>query len=290
VRAGVSIDGIWDEVRALMTGICVAAGWYPAAKMIFETHYTFTNPEQMDLSLVAIKRLLMACAMGGVVGIEREYRHKDSGLRTNMLICVGSALFTLLSPVLAGTIGTNQGQVASNIVQGIGFLGAGLILHTRSRVLGLTSAATVWVVASVGMACGAGLYAVAGFATVILLASLQIVGAFEHKLGWKRFPMLYEVRADVGSALSKEIVGAARAEALADEREAARHRMYSAVLKVLDAAALRLHVLDRDNVAGLERVSFSVLATTKEHQQLLTQLRASDATDQVVVFRDLQEE
>jgi len=258
--------------------------------MIFETHYTFTNPEQMALSQLAVKRLLLACAMGGLVGIEREYRHKDSGLRTNMLICMGSALFTLLSPVLAGAIGTNQGQVASNIVQGIGFLGAGLILHTRSRVLGLTSAATVWVVASVGMACGAGLYVVAAFATVILLVALQIVGTFEHKLGWKRFPMLYEVRADVGSALSKEIVGAARAEALADEREAARHRMYSAVLKVLDAAALRLHVLDRDNVAGLERVSFSVLATTKEHQQLLAQLRASDATDQVVVFRDLEEE
>jgi len=270
--------------------ICVGADWYAAAKMIFQTHYTFTNPQQMDLSLFAVKRLLMACAMGGLVGIEREYRHKDSGLRTNMLICMGSALFTLLSPVLAGAIGTNQGQVASNIVQGIGFLGAGLILHTRSRVLGLTSAATVWVVASVGMACGAGLYTVAAFTTGILLVSLLLVGAFEHKLGWKRFPMLYEVRADVGSALSKEIVGAAKAEALADEREAARHRMYSAVLKVLDAAALRLHVLDRDNVAGMERVSFSVLATTKEHQQLLAQLRASDATDQVVVFRDLQEE
>src|ERR1700744_2871836 len=106
-----------------------------------------------------------------------------------MLICMGSALFTLLSPVLAGAIGTNQGQVASNIVQGIGFLGAGLILHTRSRVLGLTSAATV------GMACGAGLYTVAAFTTAILLVSLLLVGAFEHKLGWKRFPMLYEVRA-----------------------------------------------------------------------------------------------
>ena len=67
--------------------------------------------------------------------------------------------------------------------------------------------------ASVGMACGAGLYTVAAFTTVILLVSLLLVGAFEHKLGWKRFPMLYEVRADVGTALSKEVVGAARAEA-----------------------------------------------------------------------------
>src|ERR1700760_3143433 len=244
----------------------------------------------MALGGPAARRLLVACALGGAIGLEREWRHKDSGLRTNMLICMGSALFTIMSEVLAGTSTPNKGQVAANIVQGIGFLGAGLILHTRSRVLGLTSAATVWVMASVGMACGAGLYTVAAFTTVILLVALQIVGAFEHRLGWKRFPMLYEVRADVGTALSKEVVGAARAEALADEREAARHRMYSAVLKVLDAASLRLHVLDRDNVAGLERVSFSVLATTKEHQQLLEHLRASDATDQVVVFRDLQEE
>jgi putative Mg2+ transporter-C (MgtC) family protein len=258
--------------------------------MILQAHYNFATPQQMALTGAAIRRLLMACAMGGIVGIEREYRHKDSGLRTNMLICVGSALFTLLSPVLAGAIGTNQGQVASNIVQGIGFLGAGLILHTRNRVLGLTSATTVWVVASVGMACGAGLYAVAAFATGIVLVALLIVGSFESKLGWKRFPMLYEVRADVGTAMSKDIVGAARAEALADEREAARHRMFAAVLKVLDASGQRLHVLDRDNVAGLERVSFSVLATPKMHKKLLAELQASDATDQVVVFRDLEEE
>ena len=80
--------------------IYVGTDWYAAAKMIFQTHYTFTNPQQMDLSRIAVTRLLMACAMGGVVGIEREYRHKDSGLRTNMLICMGASLFTLLSPVL----------------------------------------------------------------------------------------------------------------------------------------------------------------------------------------------
>ncbi len=258
--------------------------------MVLQSHFDFSSVQQMALSGLAAKRVLMACAMGGLVGVEREYRHKDSGLRTNMLICMGSALFTLLSAVLAGDGNADKGRVASNIVQGIGFLGAGLILHTRSRVLGLTSAATVWVVASVGMACGAGLYVVAAFATMILLIALQFVGAIEGKLGWKRFPMLYEVRADVGSALSKEIVGAARAEALADEREAARHRMLAAVLHVLDAAKVRLHVLERDNAAGMERMSFSVLATRDMHQELLTQLRASDATDQVVVFRDLEDE
>jgi putative Mg2+ transporter-C (MgtC) family protein len=220
------------------------------------------------------KRLVMACAMGGAVGLEREWRHKDSGLRTNMLICMGAALFTIMSAVLAGDLTPDKSRVASNIVQGIGFLGAGLILHTKSRTVGLTSAATVFVVAAIGMTCGAGLYLEALFATLILLISLQFVGALEDKLGWKRYPMLYEVRAEVGNADG------------ASATEAARHRMFTAILKVLDAEHHRLEVLDRDNLAGIERISFSLLATRKRHQRLLQELRSSDATDEVVVFRD----
>jgi putative Mg2+ transporter-C (MgtC) family protein len=241
------------------------------------------------LSADPSKRLLMACALGGVIGIEREWRHKDSGLRTNMLICMGAALFTIMSAVLAGDLTPDKSRVASNIVQGVGFLGAGLILHTKDRVVGLTSAATVFVVAAIGMTCGAGLYLEALFATIIVLLSLQTVGAMEAKIGWKRYPMLYEVRAEVGATLPMQGIDPAEANALAEEREAARHRMFAAILKVLDAAGQRLQVLDRDNIAGLERVSFTVLATRKEHQQILSSMRASDATDQVVVFRDVEE-
>src|ERR1700761_7294055 len=150
----------------------------------------FTRIEQMAFWQGTTTRLLMACAMGTVVGIEREARHKASGLRTNILICLGAALFTIMSGVLAGENSPNKGQVASNIVQGIGFLGAGLILHGRNRVLGLTSAATVWVVAAIGMTCGAGLYLEAFAATVLLLASLQVVGLVEFRIGWHRYPML----------------------------------------------------------------------------------------------------
>jgi putative Mg2+ transporter-C (MgtC) family protein len=235
------------------------------------------------------KRLLAACALGGIIGVEREWRHKDSGLRTNMLICMGAALFTIMSAVLAGDLTPDKSRVASNIVQGVGFLGAGLILHTKDRVLGLTSAATVFVVAAIGMTCGAGLYLEALFATIIVLLSLQTVGALEAKIGWKRYPMLYEVRAEVGAALPLQGVQASEANALSEERESARHRMFTAILKVLDAAGQRLQVLDRDNVAGMERVSFTVLATRKEHLRILNSLRASDATDQVVVFRDIEE-
>ncbi len=242
----------------------------------------------MELGGPAARRLLVSCALGGAIGLEREWRHKDSGLRTNMLICMGSALFTIMSEVLAGTSTPNKGQVAANIVQGVGFLGAGLILHTKSRVLGLTTAATVFVVAAIGMTCGAGMYMEAVIATVLLLIALQIIGAMEGHLGWKRYPMVYEVRADVGAVMGKEVVGAERAEELARQVAAARVRMMAAILKVLDSVGQRLQVIDRDNVGNWERVSFAVMATRRKHAEVLAQLKANDATDHVAVF-DLSE-
>ena len=252
------------------------------------THVNFLN--QLLLSGAVWRRLLVASALGGVIGLEREWRHKDSGLRTNMLICMGAALFTVMSEVLAGDSTPNKGQVAANIVQGIGFLGAGLILHTKNRVLGLTTAATVFVVAAIGMTCGAGMYVGAVIATILLLICLWAIGFMETKMNWKRYSMLYEVRAQTGSTLSKEIIGVERSEALLQGIEAARLRMLTAVLKVMDAAGQRLQVLDRDNIAGMERVCFSVIATKREHRAVLEQLRASDATDQVVAFPDVEAE
>jgi putative Mg2+ transporter-C (MgtC) family protein len=258
--------------------------------MVDPTHMHFSTLEQLLLSGSSVKRLLMACAMGGVVGLEREWRHKDSGLRTNILICMGSALFTIMSVVIAGDNSPNRGQIAANIVQGIGFLGAGLILHTKNRVLGLTSAATVFVVAAIGMTCGAGLYIVAALSTLLVLIALQIIGVFESRLGWKRYPKIYEVRADIGAMLPSNVVGPARAEALAEQVSAANHRMQLAILKVLDSVGQRLNVLDRDNIAGIERVSFIITATHKIHAHIHHELQADDATDQVVVFKDTEEE
>jgi putative Mg2+ transporter-C (MgtC) family protein len=222
----------------------------------------FSTIEQMAFSQGATTRLLMACAMGGLVGVEREWRHKASGLRTNMLICMGAALFTILSVVIAGDVSPNRGQIASNIVQGIGFLGAGLILHTRSRVLGLTSAATVWVVAAIGMACGAGLYIEAAIATAIVYSALRFIGLMEGRTGWKRYPMLYEVRGR-------------------DQKT-----MFEAVLAVLDREHLRLNIVDRDRLGEQERVTFTLSASRTRHEHLLAELVASDATDKVVAFDD----
>ncbi len=254
------------------------------------SHIHFSWLQDAVLSGTSVKRLLMSCVMGGIIGIEREWRRKDSGLRTNMLICMGAALFTIMSEVLAGDSTANKGQVAANIVQGIGFLGAGLIMHSKSRVFGLTSAATVFVVAAIGMTCGAGLYVVALVATGFVLLSLQTVGVFEMKLAWKRFPMIYEVRADIGATPPAEVVGDDKAAAMEDQTTVALHRMQRTILKVLDSAGQRLSVLERDNVAGIERVAFTVVATLKVHERLLAELRASDSTDQVVAFKDSEEE
>ncbi|CAN5668298.1 hypothetical protein BH10ACI4_BH10ACI4_29730 [soil metagenome] len=234
--------------------------------MYAPSSFNFSQIDQELLSTGTATRLLSACLMGGIIGLEREWRHKASGLRTNMLLCMGCAFFTLLSAVLAGEGNPDKGRVAANIVQGIGFLGAGLILHTRSQVKGLTSAATVFVVASIGMACGAGLYIEAGLATAIVLFSLLIIGFLESATGWTRYAMLYEVRGE-------------------DEGP-----MYTAILGVLDAAHVRLDVIDRSTLASIQRVTFAVTANRRKHQLLLSELRASVHTEQVVAYRDAAEE
>src|SRR6266850_4684395 len=116
-------------------------------------------------------RLLLAAALGALLGLEREYRRKPAGLRTNILIAVGSALFAIVSIEIGGAGGTPD-RIAAQIVTGIGFLGAGAILRGRLNVQGLTTAATIWVNAAIGIAAGAGLFAVASIAAGLTLSVL----------------------------------------------------------------------------------------------------------------------
>ena len=128
----------------------------------------------LDLTL----RLLLAAGLGAAIGIERELRRKPAGLRTNILIAVGSALFTTVSVQLAGISGTPD-RIAAQVVTGVGFLGAGAILHSGGSVHGMTTAATIWVNAAVGMAAGAGQYAMAAMATAITLVVLGVLAPIE---------------------------------------------------------------------------------------------------------------
>ena len=126
-----------------------------------------------------IRRLLTAALLGAMLGVERELRQKSAGLRTNILIAVGSALFTLMSYELAADADADPGRIAAQIVTGIGFLGAGAIMRTGSGVQGLTTAATVWVNAAVGVAAGGGEYHLAFIATAITLAALLVLQPLE---------------------------------------------------------------------------------------------------------------
>jgi putative Mg2+ transporter-C (MgtC) family protein len=132
-------------------------------------------------------RLLLAAGLGAAIGLEREYRQKPAGLRTNILIAVGSALFTILSLELTRNVG-DPSRVAGQIVTGIGFLGGGAILRNRDSVHGMTTAATIWVNAAVGVAAGMGQYALATFAVALTLLVLVVLPPievyFERRAGW----------------------------------------------------------------------------------------------------------
>lgn len=137
-----------------------------------------------DLQLGLLGRLLLAAVLGGTIGFEREIAGKPAGLRTNLLICVGSALFTELSvEITRFSTGPgprpDPGRIAAQIVTGIGFLGAGTILRSHGRISGLTTAATVWVVAAVGVAVGARAYAAAVGTTALVMACLVLLGKME---------------------------------------------------------------------------------------------------------------
>jgi putative Mg2+ transporter-C (MgtC) family protein len=128
-----------------------------------------------------IQRLLLAAALGAALGFERELRQKTAGLRTNVLIAVGSALFTVMSINMAGAPGSDPTRIAAQIVTGIGFLGAGAIMRTGSGVQGLTTAATVWVNAAVGVAAGGGEDHLAVLATAVTLAALFVLSGADHR-------------------------------------------------------------------------------------------------------------
>jgi putative Mg2+ transporter-C (MgtC) family protein len=127
-----------------------------------------------------IQRLLMAALLGGLIGVEREWRNKEAGLRTNILIALGSAVFTLMSIELTDARTGDTSRVAAQIVTGIGFLGAGAIMRTNAGIQGLTTAATIWVNAAVGVAAGGGEFHLAVITTGVTLAVLLVLQPIER--------------------------------------------------------------------------------------------------------------
>lgn len=196
-------------------------------------------------------RLVLAAILGGAIGLERELRHRPAGLRTNMFICFGAAMFTILSDALAVEHLGDHTRIAAQIIPGIGFIGAGSILHNRGLTTGLTTASTLFVVASVGMAAGGGLYLTAVFATLIVLLALLALGRAERTFSLKTLVFTYEVTGGSTEEISQEV----------NRILEHSHRMMQNVI----SGGTGQHV----------RVQFDVTACNRDQKKLLEELKSS---------------
>lgn len=165
-------------------------------------------------------RLVIALLIGGAIGLEREFKGKPAGMRTNMLICIGSCLLMIISIEIARSAArtADPGRIAAQVVTGIGFLGAGTIMRSRFHVVGLTTAATIWALSAIGLAIGAGYLLLSVFVAFLITATLIVIGIIEEKLATKRSYHLTQVTFERREGVLKAIV--AGFEALKIGREA----------------------------------------------------------------------
>jgi putative Mg2+ transporter-C (MgtC) family protein len=185
-------------------------------------------------------QLGLATLLGGAIGLERELSGKPAGLRTNILICLGSVLFTHLSLGMGGS-GADPTRVAAQIVTGVGFIGAGTILHARGAVVGLTSAATIWVVAAIGVALGARYYAESLGTAVFVLAVLQGLGWVEKIVERQAAVRRVSIHARAGPTAVDELETAVRRSGLDIQRSVQRIEGTDLVLEFELKGSKRLH-------------------------------------------------
>ena len=185
-------------------------------------------------------QLCLATLFGGAIGLERELGGKPAGLRTNILICIGSVLYTKLSfTMAAGT--ADSTRIAAQIVTGVGFIGAGTILHARGAVVGLTSAATIWVVAAIGVALGATFYSEAAITTLLVLVVLRGLGSVERLVARQSTRSTLSVHAHPGPTVLDELEAIVRRTGLEIERQASRRENVDLVIEFTLRGPKRLH-------------------------------------------------
>src|SRR5579863_1100071 len=153
-----------------------------------------------------VVRLVFAAAMGAAIGVERDVHRRPAGIRTSMFVCMATALFTILSGEL-GHLWNDAGstRIASNIVQGIGFLGAGAILKDNAGLVGMTTAATIFVEAAIGMAAGGGFFRVAGVSTAIVIFGLVVLAWTAERLNLKPRLLSFRIMTAHPENLSNEV-------------------------------------------------------------------------------------
>jgi putative Mg2+ transporter-C (MgtC) family protein len=192
------------------------------------------------LHLELLVQLLLATLLGGAIGMERELSGKPAGLRTNILICVGSTLFTVLSVKLSAGIG-DPGRIAAQVLTGVGFIGAGTILHTRGSVTGLTSAATIWVVAAIGMALGASAYSEALGTTLLVMLILKGLGLLETRVALQATHSNLTIHAKPEASTIEELESLVRRTGLDLTRVESRRENVDLVIEFELRGPKRLH-------------------------------------------------
>jgi putative Mg2+ transporter-C (MgtC) family protein len=233
-------------------------GHFPIAKMNWK-HISDLLSGEMASGIVSttIARLLLAGILGGIIGLERELKNRPAGLRTNLFICFGAALFTLLSGTLAPGR-SDYTRIAAQIIPGIGFIGAGAILHTRGLTTGLTTASTLFVVAAVGMAAGGGLYLTAVFSAGMVLIALFALGHLEETFNLKLLLTSYEV---TGSSVEQVSVE---------------------VNRILEHDHRMMQNVETASAGGHIRLQFDVEGCHREQKELMGRLQASSVFGSVV--------
>jgi len=211
-------------------------------------------------------RLGLAAVFGAAIGIERDWHRRPAEIRTSAFVCCGSALFTLLSFELAHRYGDSSStRIASNLVQGIGFLGAGAILRETGGVVGLTTAATIFDEAAIGMAAGGGMYAVAAYAAGLVLFVLVVLGLLAKRTGLK--PRLISVR----------ITGSSTQNLAADLRQ------------LLDRLKIRTDHFRLSTEGAKSIVEFQGDIKQKHEEEILRQMDREGVITEVVSLQGLHE-
>ena len=211
-------------------------------------------PEEIIFEFRVLLDILLSALLGFLIGLERKFRFKEAGIRTHTILCVGSALMMIVSMYAFGD-GSDAGRVAAQIVSGVGFLGAGIIIYRKQEIKGLTTAAGVWATAGIGMACGGRLYIVAIGATAILILAQCIfhMKLFKNKKYY--FVNISFLQVDDANLKIKKIFGVDRFNKLAMNRNGDKV-VYSATLntsKELSSTELNNIMLENDFIYSIER-------------------------------------
>ena len=222
-----------------------------------DTMHLFAETLQLELFL----KLGLATLLGGVIGLERELSGKPAGLRTNILICIGATLFTVVSihMISLGERGTDASRIPAQIVSGVGFIGAGAILHARGSVTGLTSAATIWVVAAIGMALGSSAYVEAIGTALLVMLVLWGLRSVERVVARQSAKSHVFVHARPEATAPEEIEALVRRSGLDVDRFVIRKENVDLVLELELRGPKRLH--DQAMIALLHHPSVRTVST-----------------------------